>query len=427
MDDIKITVIIPVYNASKYLNQCLDSIISQTLKEIEIICINDASSDNSLEILNEYKKKDDRIIIINNERNEGQGKSRNKGIELAKGKYLSFVDADDYIKKDMLEETFKQAIKYEADVVTFSIEIFDNNTGLSMGRLCRPYHLREKLPCVFNAQDSKQYTLEVFKEFACNKIFRKSFIIENNIFFLELKHSEDLYFSFLSIFLAPKIIYLDEVMYYYRLNQKSSASSSQKLVLAPECSYIAIKALMEELEKHNKLNDFGKIVFNFSVKFYSRILGILSLEVYNNMKELILKDKFFDYTNYIFRNELEYDMWYFNKNIDKIMEFYNKINSDSNNIVLWGAGKYGRRFMAFSKKEGFKIDYIVDKDETKQGTKIEGVAVDSWADVRDNSDIIITTNYIFYDEILKYSRKKVFDMDSYLLFDASFEECMKKV
>jgi len=117
-------------------------------------------------------------------------------------------------------------------------------------------------------------------------------------------------------------------------------------------------------------------------------------------------------------------MWYFKSKIKRIREFYNKIDSVNSNIVLWGAGKYGKEFMAFAKKEGLKIDYIVDKDKNKKGTSIEGIAVKEWDEVKESTDIIIVTNYIFYEEILKYSGKKVFDMDSYLTFNASFEECI---
>lgn len=93
---IKVSVIIPVYNVEKYLEECLDSIINQTLKEIEIICIDDGSTDSSLNVLENYKKKDKRIIVLQ-QQNLGAGAARNKGLDLARGKYLSFLDADDFL------------------------------------------------------------------------------------------------------------------------------------------------------------------------------------------------------------------------------------------------------------------------------------------------------------------------------------------
>ena len=100
---IKVSVIIPVYNVEPYLKEALDSVINQTLREIEIICIDDCSTDNSYNILEEYAKKDNRIIIIKNEENLGVGISRNKGIRLSKGEYIGFVDGDDYIVNNYFE------------------------------------------------------------------------------------------------------------------------------------------------------------------------------------------------------------------------------------------------------------------------------------------------------------------------------------
>jgi len=112
----KISVIIPVYNTSKYLKRCLDSIINQTYVNLEIICINDGSKDNSLEILNQYKKKDDRIIIIDKE-NQGVSAARNDGIKNSTGMYITFVDSDDWLELDAIEILYKTLINEKVDVV----------------------------------------------------------------------------------------------------------------------------------------------------------------------------------------------------------------------------------------------------------------------------------------------------------------------
>lgn len=109
---VKLSIIIPVYNTEKYLHRCLDSAINQTLTDIEIICINDGSTDNSLSILNEYAAKDERIRIVN-KKNEGAGVARNTGIILAKGNYIGFIDSDDYVDNNYFEELYKYADKYD--------------------------------------------------------------------------------------------------------------------------------------------------------------------------------------------------------------------------------------------------------------------------------------------------------------------------
>ena len=123
----KVSVIIPVYNVEKYLRECLDSVVNQTLKDIEIICINDGSPDNSLAILEEYAKKDSRIIVISQE-NSGVSTARNVGIDLAKGDYLYFIDADDYAEPDLLELSYQKALSTQCDIVNFGFfEHYCNN------------------------------------------------------------------------------------------------------------------------------------------------------------------------------------------------------------------------------------------------------------------------------------------------------------
>ncbi|MFR5028212.1 MAG: glycosyltransferase family 2 protein [Coprococcus sp.] len=114
----KVSVILPVYNVSDYLRQCMDSIVGQTLKDIEIICVDDGSTDDSLAILKEYEAKDQRVKVIQ-QANAGAGAARNKGLEIATGEYLSFLDSDDFFEPDMLEKAWSKAHETRAQVVVF--------------------------------------------------------------------------------------------------------------------------------------------------------------------------------------------------------------------------------------------------------------------------------------------------------------------
>ena len=118
MSEIKVSVILPVYNVEKYIRQCLDSIVNQTLKDIQIICVDDGSTDSSPEIIEEYARKDSRVIAIHQE-NGGAGAARNNGLRHAAGKYLSFLDSDDFFELNMLEEAYNCAEQYGADFVVF--------------------------------------------------------------------------------------------------------------------------------------------------------------------------------------------------------------------------------------------------------------------------------------------------------------------
>ena len=116
----KVSIIVPVYNVEKYLSKCLDSIVNQTLKDIEIICINDGSVDNSQSVLEAYAKKDTRIKVINQE-NLGLSCARNKGIDIAQGEYIGFVDSDDWIDLEFYEELYNNAINTQSDIAASSI------------------------------------------------------------------------------------------------------------------------------------------------------------------------------------------------------------------------------------------------------------------------------------------------------------------
>ena len=125
-----LSVIIPVYNAKDYIKRCLESLINQKLNDIEIILINDNSDDETLSILKDYEKKDKRIILINNEKNEGAGASRNKGILSAKGKYIGFTDNDDYISNDYFLNLYNAIIENDYDIaVNLKIENHKKNNG----------------------------------------------------------------------------------------------------------------------------------------------------------------------------------------------------------------------------------------------------------------------------------------------------------
>ena len=122
----KVSVIIPVYNVEQYLKQCLDSVVNQTFKDIEIIIVNDCSPDNSLQIINEYQQKDSRIVLVDLKENVGLGFSRNEGMKVAKGKYITFVDSDDWVTKDYVEILYNTIEKYQYDVISPDFYEYDD-------------------------------------------------------------------------------------------------------------------------------------------------------------------------------------------------------------------------------------------------------------------------------------------------------------
>lgn len=192
---IKVSVIIPVYNTEKYLRNCLNSIITQTLREIEIICINDGSTDSSLEILREYAQRDDRFVVIS-QTNKGQSFARNKGIDVARGEYIAFVDSDDYLEKQSnYELLYNQAIISNADIVKgqYKQEI-DGSVE---------FFINEEIK-----KDKNNFCLEF-----CSALFKRALINKYCIRFQNICDMEDPIFTFNCAILANKVKIVDNVNY----------------------------------------------------------------------------------------------------------------------------------------------------------------------------------------------------------------------
>ncbi len=220
MNNPKVSVIIPVYNVEKYLNQCLDSVVNQTLPDIEIICVDDGSTDSSLEILKKYSNKDHRIKIISQKHN-GAGSARNKGLSVAQGKYLSFLDSDDFFELDMLEQMYNCSEKYNTDIVICKSSTFDN------GNIKDQNNIKDDLlpdKEVFSLSDIPKYAFQFHMGWCWDKLYRTSFIRETGICFQNRKKHNDSFFSHVSMISAKRIYVLNKKLVFYRKNVPNSIS-----------------------------------------------------------------------------------------------------------------------------------------------------------------------------------------------------------
>lgn len=223
-----LSVIIPVYNVEDYLNECLDSVINQTLEDIEIICIDDGSTDNSPNILKEYQKKDSRIKIITKE-NGGQATARNLGIKEAQGEYIAFVDSDDFIEPTMFEKLYTKAKDNNLDIAMCKIATFDNQTEEIKDNVW--YYMlgvfRDFDKDIFNHKDTKEFTCHIAVT-PYNKLYKTTLLKENNILFPEGLIFEDEKFFYDTYLRAKRVSIVDEFLYYYRINRKGSTVDTIK-------------------------------------------------------------------------------------------------------------------------------------------------------------------------------------------------------
>lgn len=216
----KVSVIVPVYNVENYLSQCLESIISQTLRDIEIICVNDGSKDSSKSILEKFQALDERIVVVN-KANGGYGCACNTGLRLARGEYVSIIESDDFIDNTMFEDLYNLADKNKADIVKSAFyeysEVADNKINWS-----EQYKMPES---VCRIKDCPQFLYFHPSIWSC--IYRREFLKKNNISFVEAKGAgwADNPFQVQTLCLAEKIVYTDKPYYHYRLTNPASSSN----------------------------------------------------------------------------------------------------------------------------------------------------------------------------------------------------------
>lgn len=254
---IKVSVIIPVYNAEKYLEKCLDSLLKQTFTDMEVICVDDGSTDASLEILKRFQEKDRRIHVLTQE-NQYAGTARNNGMKIAQGEYLLFLDADDFFEETLLEKIYSQGKKMEADIVLFGAKQYNGKTGCVSPA---PWYLKkdavpEENPFSRKTQDTDIFAITTPAPWT--KLFRKEFIDSEGIFFQELQNSNDVYFTLTALAAAEKITCVEEDLVFYRVGAAESLQGSKKF--SPACFLEAYCAVYEEL---NRRGIYGEVEEGF--------------------------------------------------------------------------------------------------------------------------------------------------------------------
>jgi glycosyltransferase involved in cell wall biosynthesis len=264
----KVSVIIPVFNVEKYLPQCLSSVLSQTLVDIEIICVNDGSTDSSLRILEAFSAKDSRFKIFSIP-NSGLPAARNVGLKHIRGEYISFVDSDDWIEADMLESLHKRAIETDVDMVLFTARQFDEAlqqfvpTGRYFDLGCLNASFDDT---VFNHEKTGKLTLGM-NVTAWSKLYKTKFIQRNQISFIEDIIFEDNPFFFSAYLRASRVTLVRKPFYIYRINRSGS------LVALGDRRYFDIIRVMHLIEQIFEETNNLKYLEDFA---NSRIIRVVS-------------------------------------------------------------------------------------------------------------------------------------------------------
>lgn len=223
MKDVLVTVVMPVYNSEVYLKESLDSLINQKYQNIEIICVDDGSTDDSLRILEDYQNRDKRIKVLK-QKNQFAGVARNNGMKHANGKYIMFLDSDDIFERNMIYNLVRKAEKHNTDIIFFGFYHFTNNIN-KRSMMGIPYKNKK----IISPLEKKDTIFQIAQGIPWNKFYNKNFILNSGVKFQDLSSNNDIFFSKMTALVADKILFDNKRYTNYRIGNKKSTQGSYKL------------------------------------------------------------------------------------------------------------------------------------------------------------------------------------------------------
>ena len=290
-----ISVIIPVYNVEAYLEECIESLRNQSLKEIEMIFINDGSRDNSLSILEKYKKIDKRIKIIN-QTNSGPSNARNRGLQIAKGEYISFIDSDDWIERSLLEDTLKQIRIDNSDIVFFGLLYEDEDDNL----IKEKKYVRDE----FIEKEKGKLAIELYNKdlfgYTWCKLFKNRIIKDNNILFNnDISYCEDEEFTCRYYKYVKKISICSNTYYHYihysRERKSLTDSVNSKDIIMRDLVYKSWIDMLNFNDNEEKDYLLNRAYNNLRFLYCNIIWSNISQEDKNNEIDILLQTNFYNY------------------------------------------------------------------------------------------------------------------------------------
>lgn len=287
---ITVSIIIPVYNAVSYIHKCLSSLLNQSIKNYEIICVNDASTDETLSVLGDYARRYSNIVVINHQKNKRQGGARNTGIRAAKGLYIGFVDSDDWVEESMYKELYEEAVKYDLDIVDTDYDIIN-----AKGEVLNKCHIftndihNEVVEC-------NRRRLVTMGGSVWGKIYKRTFLLKNNLYFPENLFYEDNCFVPLVYAQMKSYSYIRQCNYHYFVNTDSTTKKKNSSYLYDRFEIANLlklrfkelnleKIYKEELDFLLILNGFSGTV-NASITTYTYI----NYDILQRCKEFVKKE-----------------------------------------------------------------------------------------------------------------------------------------
>lgn len=385
---VKVTIVVPIHNSEEYLQQCLESALSQTLCDIEILCIDSSGTDRCFQIIAKLKERDNRIIYIKDP-DSSYGYKINVGIEMAKGNYIAILEADDWMSPDMTEKLYAAGELYHADIVNSDYFQFFEYKGKKFGEKCKLYS---------NADGSGIKVCSKLLNASINvlwtALYRKSFLLANNIRLNESPGAsyQDVSFLFLTGILAKSVHHLDEPLYWYRTDNAGSSVKDDKKIFETADEYQFLK---QELEKRN-VKDTGvwnlfyykkyrAFYWNYQrlserarERFLKRYFEELKDDIETGALNRDTRDENFYQCTFLLMDDLER----FKEAVDdagrhrSMMAMRETLERlEGREIVVFGAGLLGGKIINVLQRYGNKIVRICDNAERLHGTTLVGLEI----------------------------------------------------
>lgn len=336
---IDVSVVVPVYNTEKYLPKCIESLIHQTLKNVEFIFVDDGSTDHSVEIIEKYQQQDNRIKLIK-QKNQYAGVARNNGMKQATGKYIIFLDSDDFFALNMLEEAFQSGEKNQAEIVVFGAYNYNQLTGEYSKRYMGEY----PNTCVSFDQMGDRFFLQFYEE-PWNKLFLRSFIEDNGLQFQAIRKCNDVMFVKLAGYIAKRILFIHQRFIYYRIENGSSLQGN--IDRDRTAIIVASRELKQELQQrglfYGKYKDSFFKWLSWALCYFGSLLGDLdsAKEYFFTLKQALIPQLFDS------ESDFEADEW--------VSQIY---RNNSFEEYLW--------YRTCSLQESISTDYISKKSKDYQ-------------------------------------------------------------
>lgn len=388
----KVSVIIPVYNAAEFLKDCLESLIHQTLQDIEIICIDDKSLDGSLDIVYQYQRKDHRIKVICNEKNTGTAEARNRGLAVASGTYIQFVDADDYLEPDALERLYLFAESQHTDMCYLGMQFHispDMKDSILQSSISGEY------PGVFRGRELLRFFTEKgeFFLYSWSVFYRNAFIKENHLRYKKLTIGEGGDFILRALCRAERVVVCKEQFYHYRLNQSSithGENAKKELLLGQIVQYADV---LQYYSEHENAEELGLFLENL----YKKIAGGIQ-NLSNQEKEEIKNRLETNYERHIFgmlqqRNDT-YGICFDDEMLLRIL--------NKETVIIYGAGYAAREVIELLQLYNIEIIGFAVTKRSKGQKGIFGhhiYEIEELLPYKNQSIVLVTANKKYNDEI----------------------------